>query len=822
MESSKEDKGVKPVKKHPFTRANFVSKMFFLWMLPLFVKGYKNDLLEDDLYPSMKADDSTILGDKLEKEWNKELVKRPKKPSLWIALGKVFGRELSFLGVCYLFIEICVRLAQPLFLAQLLRYYQPNSGMEKKEAYYYAGCIGIFAIVAAVCQHSYMLRLFHLGAKIRVATSTLVYRKSLKLSKSALADTTVGQMVNLISNDVGRFETVTAQFHNLWLAPIETIVVLILLYYNVGLTGVIGVVFMLCFIPIQMWLGKQTSIYRLATAIKTDERIRLMNEIISGIQVIKMYTWEIPFAKLVEISRRREISEIRKISIIRALMMSFNLFLNRTGICFCILAYFFTGHTLDAQYVYVLSSFYGILQVSVTMFFPAGVTQFAEANISVKRIREFLLYDEVDFDSSKTFLNSFDSNEDLKMNGDDVSKPVGIHLNNASVKWVKSQSDNSLENINMDLESGQLAAVIGPVGSGKTTLLHSILGELKTVSGSADITGKISYASQEPWLFVGTVRQNITFGQPFDFDRYYKVVKVCALERDFTLFPYGDRTIVGERGVSLSGGQRARINLARAVYKKADIYLLDDPLSAVDAHVGKQLFEDCINGYLRNKCVVLVTHQLQYLKNVEKIYLLGNKTVEHSGTYNEIQNSGKSFTQLLSELEDIMDEDEDDKESEKDEEDVKPIKRRRASTKEVVPKKDPEVEKESRGSGNISWAVYKSYFISGGHWCKILTLFLVFVTAQALGSATDYFLTIWVNMNQLRQMEAKEARVFNISTPENDTSIISVNDAQNTFKAINQTEFEYTPFQRFWLDNMDRTVISSFLSVLQQSFGEVA
>lgn len=165
-------------------------------------------------------------------------------------------------------------------------------------------------------------------------------------------------------------------------------------------------------------------------------------------------------------------------------------------------------------------------------------------------------------------------------------------------------------------------AVIGPVGSGKSSLLHVILQELPLIVGKLKVTGEISYASQEPWLFAGTVRQNILFGLPMDKQRYRTVVKKCALERDFSLLPYGDKTIVGDRGVSLSGGQRARINLARAVYKQADIYLLDDPLSAVDTHVGKQLFRQCITGYLQHKIVILVTHQIQYLQEVNHILYL--------------------------------------------------------------------------------------------------------------------------------------------------------------------------------------------------------
>ncbi|CAG9768689.1 unnamed protein product [Ceutorhynchus assimilis] len=813
MEDHRDAETRKSTKKvHPFVKANIFSKLFFTWTFPLFVKGFKRDLVEDDLFTHLESHESTYLGNKLEREWEKEIAKNPKSPSLWKCLNRVFGKQLLTLGLFYLVIELCVRLGQPLFLAQFLQYYEPDSTMTKTEAYYYALAIVMCSLLSQTFNHTFMLHNFHLGMKIRVATSALVYRKALKLSNGALAETTVGQMVNLISNDVGRFESAPTHCHSLWMAPLETIIVLVLIYFYVGVSGVVGVIVMFLFVPLQMWLGKKTSEFRLATALKTDERIRLMNEIISGIQVIKMYTWEKPFAKLVEFTRRREITQIRKISVIRGIMMSFNMFLNRAAIYICVLTYVLMGNTLTAQYVYVLQSLYGVLRMSVTMFFPQGLTQIAEANISVRRIKKFLLYDEVDFDSSATFYNALQSKNDLKGTQNGFSKldgPVKISIENASFKWIKSRPENNLENINFEVGAGQLAAVIGPVGSGKTSLLHAILSELAPQSGSVKITGKLSYASQEPWLFVGSVRQNITFGQKFDARKYHEVVRVCQLQRDFTLFPHGDKTIVGERGVSLSGGQRARINLARAVYKEADIYLLDDPLSAVDAHVGKQMFEECITGYLKNKCVVLVTHQLQYLKNVERIYLFGHGKIDHTGSYEEIQNAGTEFTDLLNDLKDILDEGDDDEE---DDEtiigDVLPVKRiRRISTKEVIPKeeKDPKLEKEGRSGGKVGWPIYKSYFLSGGHWCKILTLFVIFVLSQVFGSVVDYFLNIWVNMNQIRKAEAASAIRLN-NTITNDTFPL-----ENDTTTI---EFNHTPFQEFWMTYMDNRVSLIFYSAL--------
>ncbi|KYN17578.1 hypothetical protein ALC57_10155, partial [Trachymyrmex cornetzi] len=222
-----------------------------------------------------------------------------------------------------------------------------------------------------------------------------------------------------------------------------------------------------------------------------------------------------------------------------------------------------------------------------------------------------------------------------------------ISIENGNAKWLDYERENTLQSINMKVRPGELIAVVGQVSAGKSSFLNVILKELRLQEGSIKVNGKIAYASQEPWLFAGSVRQNILFGRKMDQVRYDRVTKVCQLKTDFNLLPYGDKTIVGERGISLSGGQCARINLARAVYADADIYLMDDPLSAVDAHVGKHMFEECIDKYLRGKTRILVTHQLQYLRDVVRIIVLKDGAIQAEGTYDELGSMGVDFGRLL-------------------------------------------------------------------------------------------------------------------------------------------------------------------------------
>lgn len=490
-----------------------------------------------------------------------------------------------------------------------------------------------------------MLANIHLGMKIRVAMCSMIYRKSLRLSKTALRETTAGQVVNLISNDVGRLDLAMIFIHYLWMGPVETVVITYLIWREIGNASFLGVAFMLLFVPLQGYLGKKTSVLRLRTALRTDERVRLMNEIVQGIQVIKMYAWEIPFGKMVEYARKKEINAIRYVSYIRGILLSFIMFLTRVSIFISLVGFVIMGSNLTAKQAFVVTAYYNILRTAMTVFFPQGISQLAETLVSIDRIKKFMIYDETNIAPSTddVKLHPIHSNQStiqkttdfenlengyekqngvINSNDNAMLSEAGVIIKNLKAKWNSSNTEYTLDNVNLRVQPGTLVAIIGPVGAGKSSIIQSILGELPPESGTVTVNGSVSYASQEPWLFTGTVRQNILFGQIYDKKRYKIVVKKCALERDFELLTYGDKTIVGERGASLSGGQKARISLARSVYRKASIYLLDDPLSAVDTHVGKHLFDQCMRDYLRNNIVILITHQLQFLQHADQIVIM--------------------------------------------------------------------------------------------------------------------------------------------------------------------------------------------------------
>ncbi|VVC26208.1 Hypothetical protein CINCED_3A017920 [Cinara cedri] len=757
---------------HPRVNANIFEILTFGWTLNLFKTGQLRDLELNDLYTTLNEHKSSSLGCELEEKWKNELSKAKeanRTPSLTRVLVQMFGVQYLLYGLLHSVLELFLKMIQPLFISGLLKYFSPDQSddTDLTMAYWYASGLVFNMLVSVVVYHGIQIEILTIGMKMRIACCSVIYQKALRLSKTALGKTTVGEVVNLLSNDVNRFDMVVIFINYLWMSPLQTIMVTYFLWQEIGVSSTIGVAVLIMTIPLQGWLGKKISEFRLKTAVRSDERIRLMNEIISGIQVIKMYTWEKPFANLVEYARKKEIDQIKGSLYFRTVLLSFTSFHTRIAIFFSIFTYVLLGNYISAQKVFVLTSYYNLLRNTMTGLFPQGIGIVAETSISIKRLQNFLMYEEkqcqLEVNQPKTD-NTVNNTVKKHCNEEtEQSNEFGIIISSATAKWTATQTENSLENINLTVIPGRLVAIIGPVGAGKSSLLQAILREIPLSTGSITVHGKVSYASQEPWLFSGSVQQNILFGSLMNEERYRNVIKVCALKTDLKQFPYGDRTVVGERGVALSGGQRARINLARAVYKKADIYLLDDPLSAVDTHVGKHLFEKCIKGFLGEKTCILITHQIQYLTSVDQIVLMDNATVLAEGSYQELQDSNLDFTKLLGSSEETIIESENESITAKNtitstNLNSRPSYKRQISSQSMLSSADelkfndvqeaPAEEAETRASGSVSSNVYTSYFSAGGSKVKIMSLVFVCIFAQVMASGGDYWITYWINLEE--------------------------------------------------------------------------
>ncbi|KAK0054448.1 multidrug resistance-associated protein 4, partial [Biomphalaria pfeifferi] len=292
------DESLRHINPNPTLSANIFSRTLFCWLDPLFKKGYKRPLEDTDLYNVCPSDSSEYLGNKLEDEWNKQL-KKGGKPSLLKALMRTFGLQYMLVGLV-VFFEEATKVVQPLLLGGLIRYFTPDSPVSKKEAWLYAMGVSLCAIVLAITHHPYFFCVQRIGMRMRIACCSLMYKKCLRLSNKALGETTIGQIVNLMSNDVNRFDQAVVFLHFLWVGPVQAIAVLIILWHELGPSVLAGFFVLLLLIPVQGFMGKLFSKLRHKTAIHTDERVKVMNEIISGMRVIKMYCWEKPFGELVE------------------------------------------------------------------------------------------------------------------------------------------------------------------------------------------------------------------------------------------------------------------------------------------------------------------------------------------------------------------------------------------------------------------------------------------------------------------------------------------------------------------------------------------
>lgn len=631
------------------------------------------------------------------------------------------------------------------------------------DVYWLTTFVVLMTLIPCFLMHHSDLSQRLIGARMRIACCSAIYRKTLRMSKKSAGQTPAGYLVNLLSNDVSRLDYGFIFAHYIWILPLQSCLICYLLWRNVKWAAFVGVVGLLVkTIPVQTGLSRLSSVLRMRVARRTDHRVGIMNEIIQGIQVIKMYAWENAFEKVVGLARKKEITQIKYASYIRGIFLSTMVFTERSTLLIAIATcVFMKDIPITADIVFSMAQFFNILQLTAAIYYPMAVSFGAEALVSITRIQEYLTVEEQD--NVTVGLHKIERTETVK------DEPE-VSIRNVTAVWDINSETKTLKDVSINIKSGDLCAIIGSVGSGKSSLLQLLLGELPIYSGEVYISDSISYASQEPWLFTGTVRQNILFGLPYNRKRYRDVVKHCALLTDFEQLPNGDQTVIGDRGSALSGGQKARVNLARACYKEAQVYLLDDPLSAVDSHVGKHLFEQVAgpNGYLslQKATRVLVTHQIHFLKEADWIVVLEDGKILMQGTFNDLAKSNLDLGKLVqpSEPDEEIPVEEIDEE---DDDDIPYIdgvsrngylalgsttslSRTKSMSKSLSLRNVGAITAEQQAEGGVSFYVWKSYFRAGANICLLLILLFVLLGSQAVTSGSDYFVNFWTQQEYLR------------------------------------------------------------------------
>uniref|UniRef100_A0AC11BXN8 Uncharacterized protein n=1 Tax=Ovis aries TaxID=9940 RepID=A0AC11BXN8_SHEEP len=606
-----------------------------VWLNPLFKIGYERKLKQDDLYTVLPEDRSQHLGEELQGYWNQE-VSRAKKdarePSLMKAIVKCYWKFYFVLGLL-MFLEEGTKVVLPMFLGKIISYvenYDPANSAALHEAYGYAAGLSACVLVWAVLHHLYFYHMQRVGMRLRVAVCHMIYHKSLHLSSSAMGKTTTGQIVNLMSNDVNRFDQVTMFLHYLWVGPLQAVAVTTMLWMEIGISCLAGMAVLIILLLLQSCFGMLFSSLRSKTAGVTDDRIRTMSEVITGIKTIKMNAWEKSFIDLITRLRRKEISKILKSSYLRGMNLASFFAVSKIMIFVTFITNELLDNRITASQVFVVVTLFEALRFSSTLYFPMAVEKVSEAVVSIQRIKNFLLLDEIP-----------ELHPQQPSDGERI-----VDVQDVTAFWNEESETPTLQGLSFTVRPGELLAVVGPVGAGKSSLLHALLGELPPSQGKVTVHGRIAYVSQQPWVFPGTVRSNILFGKKYEKDRYEKVIRACALEKDLHNLKE-DVIVRGDGGTPLSEGEKARVSLARAVYQDADIYLLDDPFSAVDVGVSRHLFEQCIRQVLKEKITILVTHQLQYLEDASQILILRDGKMVERGTYSEFLKSGIDIFSLF-------------------------------------------------------------------------------------------------------------------------------------------------------------------------------
>ncbi|XP_026557030.1 canalicular multispecific organic anion transporter 1 isoform X2 [Pseudonaja textilis] len=501
------------------------------------------------------------------------------------------------------------------------------------QGYVFAVLLFLTALVQSLCLQQYFRLCFEVGMNLRTSLVAAIYKKALTVSNVTRKESTVGEMVNLMSVDAQRFMDFTVYMHQLWSSPLQIIISLVFLWTELGPSVLAGIGVLVLLFPLNAVLVTKSRRIQVKNMKHKDERMKIMNEILNGIKILKFFAWELSFQKQVEKIRAWELKGLLHFFHLQ----SFAIFIFSCAPILVSLATFAVyvmvdeNNILDAQKAFTSIALFNILRFPLGMF-PLTLSSMVQVKVSTDRLERYLGSE--DLNTSAIWHNSIPA--------------CAVKFHEASFAW-DQDSDVTIKDITLEIAHGSLAAIVGSVGSGKSSLISAMLGEMENIKGNINIQGSMAYVPQQAWIQNATLKDNIIFGSPLDEIRYQQVLEACALHPDLKLLPGGDLTEIGEKGINLSGGQKQRVSLARAVYSNADIYLLDDPLSAVDAHVGRHIFDKVLGpeGLLQNKTRILVTHNLSFLAQVDDIVVLEAGTVTERGSYSTLLANSGSFAQLL-------------------------------------------------------------------------------------------------------------------------------------------------------------------------------
>ncbi|KAJ1310438.1 hypothetical protein OPQ81_007171 [Rhizoctonia solani] len=710
-----------------------------------------------------------------EEQWRRTMAKS--QPSLagalndtvfwWFWIGG-FYKGLADAGtICSpMLVKALINFASQSYAAHLAGSSAPSIGKGLGLAF---GLLALQWLIMFLNVHAFH-RSFTTGVLLRTALITSIFSRALSLTSRArtIGGMTAGKFVGLISADVSRIDYCAGYLHMVWTAPLQMVICLILLCINLGWSALPGLAFFVILSPLQGKVTQRLFLLRKRNMVWTEKRIKALHEILGAMRIIKLFAWELPFMDRIGGYRRTEMSYLRSRLTLRSFNNAFAFSLPTLSTVVSFVIYSASGHRLEPGIIFSSLSLFVLLRTPMT-FLPVALNAITDASAAVQRLQPVFM--------AETRSESLPIEPDL---------PVAIRAQALDLTWdspppasapkkvataprrallgrlrarfsgakaiptppsegekpttAPAKEPFKMTNINLEIPRGQLCAIVGPVGSGKSSLLQGLIGEMRKTGGDVRFGGSVGYCPQTAWIQSISIRDNITFGQPYDEKKYQDIVQRVCLQPDFDMLPHGDLTEVGEKGISLSGGQKQRINIARALYFGCDITLFDDSFSALDAHVGKAVFDNVIRagGALNGRTRVLVTHKLDFLPHVDYIITLSEGKVTEQGTYADLMAANGFFAKFISEFSN-------NSTSEKDVSSVNTDPKREVPTKtKATPGGNTAVmQSEERATGSVSWKVYQAYFAAAKINSVFPLLLLAILLFQGASVLSPYWLVFW-------------------------------------------------------------------------------
>ncbi|CAA7390602.1 unnamed protein product [Spirodela intermedia] len=616
----------------PYSEAGISSLLSLSWLNPLLSIGAERPLELKDIPLLAPKDRSKASYKLLSHNWEKlKAESRSKPPSLTWALFRSFWKEAA-INAIFAGLNTLVSYVGPFLISYFVDYLGGNI-IFPHEGYLLAGVFFSAKLIETLTTRQWYLGVDILGMHVRSALTAMVYQKGLRLSSTARQSHTSGEIVNYMAVDVQRVGDYSWYLHDIWMLPLQIVLALAILYKNVGIAFIATLIATVISIVVTIPLAKMQEEYQDKLMTAKDDRMRKTSECLRNMRILKLQAWEDRYRLMLEEMRNVEFKWLRKAlysqAVITFIFWGSPIFVSVITFGTSILL----GGQLTAGGVLSALATFRILQEPLRNF-PDLVSMIAQTRVSVDRISGFLLEEELQ--------------EDATVFVPRASTDMAVEIKDGEFRWNPSSSRPTLSGIQLRVGRGMRVAICGVVGSGKSSFLSCILGEIPKISGEVKISGSAAYVSQSAWIQSGNIEENILFGSPMVKPKYKNVIHACSLKKDLELLLHGDQTIIGDRGINLSGGQKQRVQLARALYQDADIYLLDDPFSAVDAHTGSELFKEYILTALASKTVIFVTHQVEFLPSADLILVLKDGHVIQAGKYEDLLQAGTDFNALVS------------------------------------------------------------------------------------------------------------------------------------------------------------------------------